>query len=112
MRCRFRPRATNASDCASRARDALVQERPVVENPASNGRVMDRDTALPHHLLRIAVAERIPEVPTPTEDDHPVPEMTSVEQRQSVLRRLPHPYQTTVTWFATLREFTDSRIEL
>jgi hypothetical protein len=53
--------------------DPLVQDRSVSEHPPSDGRMIDRQPTLRHHLLKIAVAERIQQLPAYAQDDDLVP---------------------------------------
>jgi len=48
-------------------------------DPAKNGRVIDVLTPLPHHLLQVAIAERIAQVPTHTQQNDLGLEMTPFE---------------------------------
>src|ERR1044072_10038279 len=66
----------------------FVQDRSIVLDPACDSGVIYGQSPLRHHLFQIAVAERIPEIPAHTQDDHLIPEMTSTKQRCSVLRHL------------------------
>lgn len=42
---------------ASLRTDALIQQRSIVENPAADGGVIDREAGLRHDLFEIAVAQ-------------------------------------------------------
>src|ERR1700756_3025572 len=51
---------------------SLIQQRHIFEHPAAHTGVVDLYTALFHHLLELAVADRIRHVPTyAPEDDLP-----------------------------------------
>ena len=49
--------------------------------------------ALHHHFLKVSVAERVPQIPTQTQNNHFVPEMSAAEQR-STSDPFVSPYQT------------------
>ena len=56
-----------------------------MQNPAGNGGVIHCHPSFSHHLLQIAIAERVAEIPAHTENDDLVTEMASSEQRRSAL---------------------------
>jgi hypothetical protein len=49
---------------------ALEQFRRAMDNPSVNSRMIDGDTAHGHHLLEIAKAQAVGEIPPDTEQDH------------------------------------------
>jgi hypothetical protein len=42
--------------------------------------MIDRESTLRHHLVQVAIAERVPEIPPYAQNDHVVPEMAPAEQ--------------------------------
>jgi hypothetical protein len=53
----------------------------VPQYPASDGRVINRQATLGHHVLEIAIAERVPQIPAQAQDDDLVVEMSAAKQR-------------------------------
>jgi len=58
---------------------SLLEFRRVVLDPAVNGGMIDLETTLPHHLLKISIAQRIAKMPSYTEQDHLGLEVTPFE---------------------------------
>jgi hypothetical protein len=50
--------------------EALQEQRGIMQRPTMDGRVIDRDAALSHHLLDISQAQVIGQVPPDAEQDH------------------------------------------
>src|SRR5450432_584031 len=57
----------------------LFQFRCILLNPTEDCGVIDRESALSHHLFQIAVAERISQVPTHAQQNDPGFKMTPLE---------------------------------
>jgi hypothetical protein len=70
----------------------LIQDGRIVLYPAPDRDVIYRKTALRHHFLQIAVAERVPQILSKLQNDHHVLE---VRPRNSAGRFWPtdSPYQ-------------------
>lgn len=65
--------------------EPLTQNRRIALHPAPNGDVIHRQTAFRRHLLQIAIAKRIPQIPPNAENNYDVLEVSSPEQRWSML---------------------------
>ena len=93
---------------ASRARPAPLPAQPFLDlgrvplNPAIDRRVVNRDAALTHHLLEIAIAYPISAVP-PDSPEHDLSlEVAPLELRHGPIPFLAHaPSRQTMTGFAT-----------
>jgi hypothetical protein len=80
-----------------------VQNRPVMQNPPSDRGMIHGQPSLGHHLLKIAIAEWVPQVPADTQSNDFVAEVSSTEQRWPVRTHSLPPYQKVQDRFATLR---------
>jgi len=94
-----------------RARTGLADASPVgsasqnggiVQNPARDRRMINRQPAFRHHLLEIAIAERVPEIPAHAQYDDVFSKMTATEQHRSALAHPLHPIKAATGRFATL----------
>jgi hypothetical protein len=61
--------------------EALQQQGRIANGPTMDGRVIDRYTALGHHLLKIAQAQIVGKVPAYTEQNHRSVELAALEHR-------------------------------
>ncbi len=59
--------------------EAVKKLRRVADNPPVNGRVIDGDSALGHHLLKISQAQIVSQVPPDAEQDHGSIKMPALE---------------------------------
>ena len=59
--------------------EALQQFGRVANNPAVDGRVIDRDAPLGHHLLQVPQAEIVSQIPPDAEQDHRTIKMPALE---------------------------------
>jgi hypothetical protein len=59
--------------------EALKQFGRIPENPPVDGRMIDRDTTLGHHLFQVPEAEIVSEVPAHTEKDDCTIKMPALE---------------------------------
>jgi hypothetical protein len=59
--------------------EALKQFGRIPENPPVDGRMIDRDTTLGHHLFQVPEAEIVSQIPADTEQDHGSIKMTAFE---------------------------------
>jgi hypothetical protein len=59
--------------------ELLQQERPVMNGPAMNGRVVYVDATFRHHLLEIAQAQAVSKIPPDAQQDHRAVEMAAFE---------------------------------
>jgi hypothetical protein len=59
--------------------EALQKFRRVPDNPSVNGRVVDRDPAFSHHLLKVPKAEIVSQIPPNAEQDHGSLKMPALE---------------------------------
>ncbi|MBP2444032.1 hypothetical protein JOH51_001471 [Rhizobium leguminosarum] len=57
----------------------LLDDRRVGQNPAVDGAMIDLEATFPEHLLKIAIAERITQIPTDSLHNQPCLEMPSFE---------------------------------
>src|SRR5690606_10992429 len=85
--------------------ELLQQERSIVDGPAMDGGVVDGDAALRHHLLEIAQAQAVSEIPADAEQDQRAIEMAAFEhlappERAGGVRRteLPKSLQQIPLW--------------
>ena len=62
----------------------LIQDGRIVLYPAPDRDVIHCKTALRHHFLQVAVAERVPQIPSNAQNDDHVLEVPSSEQRWSL----------------------------
>src|SRR5690606_21376076 len=69
----------SAGDRALAPIELLQQERSIVDGPAMDGGVVDGDAALRHHLLEIAQAQAVSEIPADAEQDQRAIEMAAFE---------------------------------
>jgi hypothetical protein len=60
---------------------ALEQFGRVANNPPVDGRMIDGDTPLGHHLLQVPQAQIVSQIPPDTEQDHGSIEMPALEHR-------------------------------
>src|SRR4051812_1680813 len=71
---------------------ALLDLRSVLLDPSENRRVVDRDAALAHHLLKVAIAHPVASVPAHCPEYDLALEVASLEVRHgSTLPPRPHP---------------------
>src|SRR5215213_779156 len=71
---------------------ALLDLRSVLLDPSENRRVVDRDAALAHHLLKVAIAHPVAAVPARRPEYDLALEVASLEVRHgSTLPPRPHP---------------------
>src|SRR5215813_541972 len=78
------------------ATQTLIQNRCIALDPAPDRDVIHRQATLRHHLLQVAVAQRIAQVPSDAKYYDHVLEVSSEEQRRPVLHHritLPEPPQ-------------------
>src|SRR5262245_11095284 len=78
------------------ATQTLIQNRCIALDPAPDRDVIHRQATLRHHLLQVAVAQRIAQVPSDAEYYDHVLEVSSEEQLRPVLHHritLPEPPQ-------------------
>jgi hypothetical protein len=68
-----------------------------MQNPAGNRGVVHRQSTLRHHLLKVAIAQRVTRIPTYAEDNDLAPKMSSPEQHRLVLAHSFHPNRPTST---------------
>src|SRR5262245_44099355 len=61
-----------------------IQNRRIPLYPAPDGNVIDRQTALRHHLLQVAVAKRVPQIPSHAQYNDLVLEVSPTEQLWSL----------------------------
>ena len=61
--------------------EALEQFRRVADDPSVNGRMIDRNAALGHHLLQVPQAQIVSQVPADAEQDHRPIKMPALEHR-------------------------------
>jgi hypothetical protein len=59
--------------------EALQEQRGIMQRPTMDGRVIDRDAALSHHLLEISQAQVIGEIPPDAEQNHRSIKMPALE---------------------------------
>jgi hypothetical protein len=88
------PTAMNGSD-PHFGPNPLVQHRSVPEHPPRDGRVINHDAAFGHQFLQVPIAQRVSQLPSHTQDDDLVSEMTSTEQFRSALAHSLHRKRTT-----------------
>ena len=62
-----------------RAIEALQQFGRVADNPSVNGRMVDRDAPLGHHLLKVPQAQIVSQIPPDAEQDHGSIKMPALE---------------------------------
>jgi len=63
----------------------LIQNGCITLYPAPDRDVVYRKTALCHHFLQVTVAERVTQIPPYAQNDDHVLEVSSAEQRWSLL---------------------------
>jgi len=63
----------------------LIQNGRIALDPAPNGDLVHCQPALRHDFLQIPVAERVPQIPTDTQNNNHVREVSPTEQRRPVL---------------------------
>src|ERR1700722_13240383 len=81
--------------------NALIQNRRVVQNPAGNRGVIDCQSTLRHHLFKVPVAQRVPQIPSHAQNDNVAPKMSPTEQCWLALAHSLHPTKPTLIRFAT-----------
>src|SRR5581483_6249141 len=81
--------------------DPPVQNRRIKQNPAGNGRMVNGQSTLGHHLLQIPVAQRIPQIPAHAQNDHFAPKVSSSKQCRLALAHSLHPTRGRSISFAT-----------
>src|SRR5688572_7961316 len=59
--------------------EALQKFGRVSDNPSVNGRAVDRDAALSHHLLEVSEAEIVSQIPPDAEQDYRTIKMPALE---------------------------------
>ena len=82
--------------------DPLLQNGGIVQNPARDCRMINRQPAFRHHLLEIAIAKWVPEIPAHAQYDYFFSKMTASKQRRSALAHPLHPIKAATGRFATL----------
>lgn len=70
------------------------EHRSIDQYPSRDGRVIEAKPAFRHHLLRIAVAQRISKISWATQHDNFFSEVSATEHHRSRFRHRPLPYQT------------------
>jgi hypothetical protein len=85
--------------------NALVQDRSVSQDPASNRGVIDAQTTLYHHLFQISITERIAKIPPYAQHDHLILKVPSLEYRRPV----PSHSATLTARFFPLRHYRKCR---
>jgi len=63
----------------------LIQNRRLMLYPAPDRDVVHRKAALCHHFRQVAIAEGVPQIPPHAQNDDHVLEVSSPEQRRSLL---------------------------
>lgn len=72
----------------------LIQNGRIALNPAPDGHVVHRQPPLHHHFFQVAIAERVPQIPSHAQNDDHVLEVPPSEKRWSLLAHgftLPNP---------------------
>jgi hypothetical protein len=62
--------------------EPLKQFGRVSHNPSVNGRVIDRDAALGHHLFQVPEAQIVGQIPADTQKDHRAVEIAAFEHQK------------------------------
>src|ERR1035441_9566750 len=70
---------------AQLATNALIQNGPIPLHPAPDRNVVDGEAALRHDFFQVPIAEGVPQIPSDAEHDDYILEMSSTEQRWSLL---------------------------
>jgi len=72
------PGSTGTPELAAKP---LIQKGRVMLDPAPDGDMIHRNSALCHHLFQIAVAQRIPQVPPHAQNDDDIVKVSPSERR-------------------------------
>jgi len=82
--------------------DPLIQNGGIVQNPARDRRMINREPTFRHHFLQIAIAKRVSQIPAHAKYNDVLSEMTATEQHRSALAHPLHPIKAATGRFATL----------